>query len=110
MLAPIGFDLKIIKDPNFDKPISLLEEEIKMNNGFYEEEYSIYYDKPSEADSYLANSEHVKAINYFLGNDFDEIEANKKGIHIRKTNYNLENVSQGEIFECLENLSKLAEM
>jgi len=56
----------------------------------------------------ISPPEHDKAINYFLENDSDEIEANKKGIHIKKTNYNLENVSQGEVLEYLENLRGLA--
>ncbi len=110
ILAPIGFKLKIIKKQFLDQSILGRGDEVKLNDGSIDKEYLIYYDKPDEASSYLTNSEHIEAIEYFLKNDFYEIEANKKGVHVSKTNYNLEEVSQEEVLTYLNNLSRLARM
>jgi len=49
MLAPIGLDLTIIRKLDLDQLISIVNEEIKMNDDFYKEEYLVYSDKPSGA-------------------------------------------------------------
>ncbi|MEJ2306403.1 MAG: hypothetical protein P8Y62_05535 [candidate division WOR-3 bacterium] len=110
LLNPVGFNLKIMKKQPLNQIFFRWGTEITPVDASLEESYIIRSDKPDEANSYLMDSNRLDAIKYFADNGFNSIEANSKGVYVKKANYKEEDLDPGRMQTYLDNLNTFSRM
>lgn len=110
LLNPVGFRFRITKRQALNQILFGWGKEVQFGDASLDEKYIIRSDKPDEAHSYLMDSRHLEAINYFFDNGFASIEANAKAIYAKKANYKEEDLTPGKVGTYLENLNSFSRM
>jgi hypothetical protein len=109
-LNPIGFNFRIMKKQALNQILFRWGEEVQFGDASLDENYIIRSDKPEEASSYLMYTRRLDAIKYFFENNFTSIEANAKGVYVKKANYTEEDLVPGKVGAYLNNLNSFSRM
>ncbi len=110
LLNPVGFNFRIMKKQALNQILFQWGEEVQFGDASLDEEYIIRSDKPYEANSYLMDSRRLDAVKYFFENNFTSIEANAKGVYVKKANYKDEDLVPGKVGSYLDNLNSFSRM
>ncbi len=110
LLNPVGFNFRITRRQALNQILFRWGEEVQFGDASLDENYIIRSDKPDEANSYLMYSRRLDAIKYFFENNFASIEANAKGVYVKKANYTEEDLAPGKVGTYLDNLNSFSRM
>ncbi len=110
LLNPVGFNFRIMRKQALNQILFRWGEEVQFGDASLDESYIIRSDKTYEASSYLMDSRRLDAIKYFFENDFTSIEANAKGVYVKKANYRDEDLVPGKVGAYLYNLNSFSRM
>lgn len=110
LLNPVGFGFRIMKRQALDQIFFRWGKDVQFGDASLDENYIIRSDKPDEASSYLVYSRRLDAIKYFFENNFASIEANAKGVYVKKANYTNEDLVPGKVGAYLDNLISFSGM
>jgi hypothetical protein len=110
LLSPVGFNFRIMRRQALNQIFFRWGEELQFGDASLDENYIMRSDKSDEANSYLMYSRRLDAIKYFFENNFASIEANAKGVYVKKANYTEEDLVPGKVGTYLDNLNSFSRM
>lgn len=108
LLSPVGFNFRIMKRQALNQIFSLWGKEVQFGDASLDENYIIRSDKPDETSSYVSDSRRLDAIKHFFDNGFASIEANAKGVYVKKANYTDEDLTPGRVGTYLDKLNSFS--